>query len=78
MTPQQHQQHLNEIGQYYQQQKNNRQSRNQGPSDAEIRAWHARERKIQAEIAQLRATPFYQAIAYDFANNLLLGGGVLH
>ena len=46
-----------------------------GPSAAEVRAWHARERKIQAEIAQLRATPFYQAIAYDFANNLLLGGG---
>ena len=47
---------------------------NSGPSAAEIRAWHARERKIQAEIAQLRKTPFYMALAYDFSNNLLLGG----
>lgn len=48
---------------------------NTGPSAAEVRAWERRERKVQTEIAQLRATPFYQAIAYDFANNLLLGGG---
>ena len=48
-----------------------RQQQNTGPSAAEVRAWHARERKIQAEIARYRATPFYGAIAFDFKTNSL-------
>ena len=42
---------------------------------AQRRAWEARERKIQKEIAELRRTPFYYAVAYDFVNNRVLGGG---
>ncbi|OAM32881.1 hypothetical protein A7P96_01565 [Eikenella sp. NML03-A-027] len=37
-----------------------------GPTAAEIRAWEQREAEVQAEIAELRRTPFYMAIAYDF------------
>ena len=47
----------------------------QGPSAAEVRAWHERERKVQAEIAQLRRTPFYQAIGYDFSTKQTMWGG---
>ncbi|VDH00779.1 Uncharacterised protein [Helicobacter pametensis] len=39
---------------------------NRGPTAAEIRAWEQREAKVQAEIAELRRTPFYMVIAYDF------------
>ena len=39
------------------------------------RAWEARERKVQAEIAKHKATLYYYAIAYDFSNNNILGGG---
>ena len=46
-----------------------------GPSAAEVRAWHERERKVQAEIAQLRRTPFYQAIGYDFSTKQTMWGG---
>ena len=42
---------------------------------AQRRAWEARERKIQKEIAELRKTPFYMAIAYDFANAQSMWGG---
>ena len=35
----------------------------------------ARERQLQQEIAELRRTPFYMAIAYDFTNKLVLRGG---
>ena len=37
-----------------------------GPTAAEIHAWEQREAEVQAEIAELRRTPFYMAIAYDF------------
>ena len=46
-----------------------------GPSAAEVRAWHERERKVQAEIAELRATPFYMALAFDAPNNRVLSRG---
>ena len=52
-----------------------RQNQRNLEADNKIRAQRARERQLQREIAELRRTPFYQAIAYDFANNLLLGGG---
>ena len=35
----------------------------------------AREGQLQQEIAELRRTPFYMAIAYDFTNKLILRGG---
>ena len=53
-----------------------RQNQRNLEADNKIRAQRARERQLQREIAELRRTPFYQAIAYDFANNLLLGGGI--
>ncbi|VDH01086.1 Uncharacterised protein [Helicobacter pametensis] len=37
-----------------------------GPTAAEIRAWEQREAEVQAEIAELRRTPFYMAIINDF------------
>ena len=49
--------------------------RRQENAAAQRRAWEARERKIQKEIAELRRTPFYYAVAYDFVNNRVLGGG---
>ena len=49
--------------------------RRQENAAAQRRAWEARERKIQKEIAELRKTPFYMAIAYDFTNKLVLRGG---
>ncbi|OAM38468.1 DUF4189 domain-containing protein [Eikenella sp. NML120348] len=39
---------------------------NRGPTAAEIRAWQQREAKVQAEIAELRRTPFYMTIINDF------------
>lgn len=52
-----------------------RQQQNTGPSAAEVRAWHARERAVQERIARYRATPFYMAIAYDFSNYRISGDG---
>ena len=49
--------------------------RRQENAAAQRRAWEARERKIQKEIAELRKTPFYMAIAYDFANAQSMWGG---
>ena len=50
--------------------------RRQQKAQAEAqRQWEARERQIQKEIAELRRTPFYSAIAYDFVNKRVLGGG---
>ena len=46
-----------------------------GPSAAEVRAWHERERKVQAEIAKHKATPYYMAIAYDFGVKAVVWGG---
>ena len=63
---QEFQRQQNEIGMYYQQQQNNRRAAPRGPSDAEVDAWNRREQQVQSEIAQLRRTPFYMAIAYDF------------
>ena len=51
------------------------QNQQQENAAAQRRAWEARERKIQKEIAELRKTPFYYAVAYDFVNNRVLGGG---
>ena len=47
----------------------------QGPSAAEVRAWHERERKVQAEIAKHKATLYYRAIAYDFGVKAVVWGG---
>ena len=41
---------------------------------AQQRAWEARERQIQKEIAELRRTPFYQAIAYDLKTERITWG----
>ena len=46
-----------------------------GPSAAEVRAWHERERKVQAEIAKHKATPYYMAIAYDLISRQSMWGG---
>ena len=46
-----------------------------GPSAAEVRAWHERERKIQAEIAQHRATPYWMAIGRDWGNKKIAWSG---
>ncbi|MFC3873837.1 hypothetical protein [Neisseria musculi] len=51
--------------------------RRQENAAAQRRAWEARERKIQKEIAELRRTPFYMAVAYDFANRRISGGTTL-
>ncbi|VDH01586.1 Uncharacterised protein [Helicobacter pametensis] len=48
---------------------------NRGPTAAEIRAWEQREAKVQAEIAELRRTPFYMAIAYDFGTFEIMWAG---
>ena len=61
---QQFQRQQNEIGMYYQQQQNNQQAAPRGPTAAEIRAWEQREAKVQAEIAELRRTPFWMALAW--------------
>lgn len=46
-----------------------------GPTAAEIRAWEQREAEVQAEIAELRRTPFYMAIANDFGSNQMMWAG---
>ena len=48
---------------------------NRGPSAAEVDAWNRRERQVQSEIAQLRRTPFYMAIANDFGSNQMMWAG---
>ena len=48
---------------------------NRGPTAAEIRAWEQREAKVQAEIAQLRRTPFYMAIINDFGTDRIAYAG---
>ncbi|OAM44669.1 hypothetical protein A7Q03_07585 [Eikenella sp. NML99-0057] len=63
---QEFQRQQNEIGMYYQQQQNNQQATPRGPTAAEIRAWEQREAEVQAEIAELRRTPFYMTIINDF------------
>ena len=52
-----------------------RQNQRNLEADNKIRAQRARERQLQREIAELRRTPFYMAIAYDFTNKLILRGG---
>ena len=48
---------------------------NRGPSAAEVDAWNQREQQVQSEIAQLRRTPFYMAIANDFGSNQMMWAG---
>ena len=52
-----------------------RQNQRNLEADNKIRAQRARERQLQREIAELRRTPFYYAVAYDFVNKRVLGGG---
>ena len=52
-----------------------RQNQRNLEADNRIRAQRAREGQLQQEIAELRRTPFYMAIAYDFTNKLILRGG---
>ncbi|OAM42051.1 hypothetical protein A7Q02_05035 [Eikenella sp. NML97-A-109] len=72
---QQFQRQQNELGMYYQQQQNNRRAAPRGPTAAEIRAWEQREAEVQAEIAELRRTPFYMAVAYDFGTFEIMWAG---
>ena len=51
-----------------------RQNQRNLEADNKIRAQRARERQLQREIAELRRTPFYYAVAYDFVNKRVLGG----
>jgi len=46
-----------------------------GPTAAEIRAWEQREAKVQAEIAELRRTPFWMALAWDFEKDTITWPG---
>ena len=46
-----------------------------GPTAAEIRAWEQREAEVQAEIAELRRTPFYMAIINDFGTDRIAYAG---
>ena len=52
-----------------------RQNQRNLEADNRIRAQRAREGQLQREIAELRRTPFYQAIAYDFENKRVMWGG---
>ena len=52
-----------------------RQNQRNLEADNRIRAQRAREGQLQREIAELRRTPFYYALAYDFVNKRVLGGG---
>ena len=61
------------LNRQIQENRNNAQGGSRGPSAAEVRAWHERERKIQAEIAQHRATPYWMAIVKDFENHKMGG-----
>ena len=56
---------------------NNQIQQNQQNAKAAEEAHKARnrQRQLQQEIAELRRTPFYMAIAYDFTNKLVLRGG---
>ena len=55
-----------------------RQNQRNLEADNKIRAQRARERQLQREIAELRRTPFYMAIAYDFIDNRVIwGGGII-
>ena len=69
---QEFQRQQNEIGMYYQQQQNNQQATPRGPTAAEIRAWEQREAEVQAEIAELRRTPFYGVVVFDFSTSKLV------
>lgn len=52
-----------------------RQNQRNLEADNRIRAQIARERQLQREIAELRKTPFYMAIAYDFNMKHVMWGG---
>ena len=52
-----------------------RQNQRNLEADNKIRAQRARERQLQIEIAELRRTPFYQAIAYDLKTERITWGG---
>ena len=52
-----------------------RQNQRNLEADNKIRAQRARERQLQREIAELRRTPFYQAIAYDLKTERITWGG---
>ena len=65
------------LNRQIQENRNNAQGGSRGPSAAEVRAWHERERKIQAEIAQHRATPYWMAIGRDWVNKGILYPGGL-
>ena len=63
------------LNRQIQENRNNAQGGSRGPSAAEVRAWHERERKIQAEIAQHRATPYWMAIGRDWGNKKIAWSG---
>ena len=46
-----------------------------GPTAAEIRAWEQREAEVQAEIAELRRTPFWMALAWNSDKNTIAWPG---
>ena len=48
---------------------------NTGPSAAEVRAWHARERAVQGRIARYRATPYWMALAWNSDKNTIAWPG---
>ncbi|OAM27067.1 DUF4189 domain-containing protein [Eikenella sp. NML01-A-086] len=48
---------------------------NRGPTAAEIRAWEQREAEVQAEIAELRRTPFWMALAWNFDKDTITWPG---
>ena len=52
-----------------------RQNQRNLEADNRIRAQRAREGQLQREIAELRRTPFYMAIAFDFVENSAMWGG---
>ena len=56
---------------------NNQIQQNQQNAKAAEEAHKARnrQRQLQQEIAELRRTPFYQAIGYDFSTRQAMGGG---
>ena len=59
---------------------NNQIQQNQQNAKAAEEAHKARnlQRQLQQEIAELRRTPFYMAIAYDFIDNRVIwGGGII-
>ena len=54
-----------------------RQNQRNLEADNRIRAQIVRERQLQREIAELRRTPFYMAVAYDLKTERITWGGVL-